>query len=65
MAKKTAASAAKMGRPQSPDGPRVIVAVSVPKSVSDALDAYAKDNEVGRSAVVVDALRAWLKRKHR
>jgi metal-responsive CopG/Arc/MetJ family transcriptional regulator len=62
MAKK---KAAKMGRPVNPDGPAVVVAVSVPKGVADDLDATAKAQGVSKSAAVVEALRAWLKRKTR
>jgi metal-responsive CopG/Arc/MetJ family transcriptional regulator len=62
MAKK---KAAKMGRPVNPDGPAVVVAVSVPKSVADDLDATAKAQGVSKSAAVVEALRGWLKRKKR
>lgn len=61
MAKKKA----KMGRPVSPDGRAVVVAVSVPKSLADELDAAVKAQGVSKSAAVVDALRAWLKRKKR
>jgi metal-responsive CopG/Arc/MetJ family transcriptional regulator len=60
MAKK---KAAKMGRPVSPDGPAVVVAVSLPRNLADALDAYVEAQGVSKSAAVADALRVWLKRR--
>ena len=53
-----------MGRPVNPEGPAVVVAVSVPKSLADGLDAYVKA-QGSQSAAVVEALRALLKRKKR
>jgi hypothetical protein len=51
------------GRKVGPDGPAVVVAVSVPKSLADDLDAYVKAQGVSKSAAVADALRVWLKRR--
>ena len=65
MAKKMPVSPRKRGRPTLADGPSVVVAVSVPQSIADELDAYVKAQSVSKSAAVVEALRAWLKRKKR
>ncbi len=65
MAKKTPASASKMGRPVSPDGRAVVVAVSVPQKLAAALDAYVEANGVSKSAAVAEALRWLVKRKKR
>jgi hypothetical protein len=53
------------GRKVSPEGPAVVVAVSVPKSLADALDAYVEAQGVTKSAAVVEAIRGLLKRKKR
>jgi hypothetical protein len=68
MAKKKAAHGGARpgsGRKPNPDGPAVVVAVSVPKSLADTLDAYVEAQGVTKSAAVVEALRALLKRKKR
>ncbi len=62
MAKK---KAVKMGRPVGPDGPVVVVAVSVPQSLAKELAVYAEAQGVSRSAVAVDAFKAYLARKKR
>jgi hypothetical protein len=53
------------GRKVGPEGPAVMVSVSLPKSLADALDAYVEAGGVSKSAAVADALRVWLKRRKR
>lgn len=53
------------GRKVSPDGPAVVVAVSVPQSLAKELADYAESQGVTKSAVAVDAFRAYLARKKR
>jgi hypothetical protein len=53
------------GRKVSPEGPAVVVAVSLPKSLADDLAAYVEAQGVSKSAAVADALRVWLKRRKR
>lgn len=68
MAKKTPQHGGKRagsGRKVSPDGPAVVVAVSVPQKLAADLAAYAESSKVSKSAVVVEALRGLLKRKKR
>jgi hypothetical protein len=67
MAKKLAHGGARVGagRKPNPNGPAVVVTVSLPGDVAGSLDAYCKANEVGKSAAVTEALRGWLKRKKR
>ena len=65
MAKKKSPAPAKMGRPVNPAGRAVVVAVSMPQGLAADLGKYAESTKTAKSAVVVDALRAWLKRKKR
>jgi len=53
------------GRPVSPDGPAVVVAISFPQSVAKELAEYAESQGLKRSAVVVEALKGFLARKKR
>lgn len=53
------------GRPVSPDGPAVVMAVSVPQSLAQELAEYAESQGLKRSAVVVEALKGFLARKKR
>lgn len=53
----------KAGRPIHKDGRAITRSTSVPQSLSDAVDA-ARGGK-GWSAVVVDALRAWLRKSSR
>jgi hypothetical protein len=50
------------GRKVGEGGPAVVVAVSVPKSLADQLDKWAKSNDWTRSKAVTEALRTYLKR---
>jgi hypothetical protein len=66
MAKKKAQHGGKRpgaGRKVSPDGPSVVLTVSVPKSLANDLDAYVKTSEATRSKVVAEALRGLLSRR--
>lgn len=51
------------GRPIGPDGPTMLVAVTVPKSLMKDLDRLAKAEGWKRSAAVTEAIRGLLKRK--
>ncbi len=51
------------GRPESPDGPTAVVAVSVPKALTEALDKLSKAEGWNRSQAVTEAIRGLLARK--
>jgi hypothetical protein len=51
------------GRPVSPDGPSVVVAVSVPQTLVDGLDKLCESKNWKRSKAVTEAIRGLLKRK--
>ena len=51
------------GRPTGPDGPTVLVAVTVPKSLVKDLDRVCKAEGWKRSRGVTEAIRGLLKRK--
>jgi metal-responsive CopG/Arc/MetJ family transcriptional regulator len=51
------------GRPIGPDGPTMLVAVTVPKSLMKDLDRLSKAEGWKRSQAVTEAIRGLLKRK--
>ena len=51
------------GRPVSPEGRTIMVAVSVPEGLVADLDALAASKNWGRSKAVTEAIRAFLKGK--
>ena len=53
------------GRPVGPDGPTTVVAVTVPQTLAEALDALCEAEGCKRSKAVTDAIRVLLKRKGR
>jgi hypothetical protein len=53
------------GRKPGPDGPTVMVAVSVPESLVKALDERVEQEGSNRSQAVTEAIRGLLKRKGR
>ena len=53
------------GRPQNPEGPSVMVAVSVPQPLVASLDAIAQAEGWNRSRAVTEAIRGLIKRKER
>jgi hypothetical protein len=67
MAKKKAHGGKRAGagrKVESPEGPAVIVAASVPSGLAEALDAYAAKHGCNRSQAVTEAIRGLLgKRK--
>jgi hypothetical protein len=48
------------GRKTGPDGPAVMVAVSVPESLVERLDRLADKNGWGRSQAVTEAIRGFV-----
>jgi hypothetical protein len=53
------------GRKVSPDGRTVVVSVSVPESLVDAMVAHAKANGWSKSRTVTEAIRNLVQRKTR
>lgn len=51
------------GRPIGPDGPTMLVAVTVPKKLVSDLDRLCEAKEWKRSRAVTEAIRGLLKRK--
>jgi len=51
------------GRPTGPDGPTVLVAVTVPQKFVDDLDRLCKAEDWKRSKAVTEAIRGLLKRR--
>jgi hypothetical protein len=49
-------------KPSSPDGPTILVAVTVPETLMERLDAIAERNEWNRSKAVTEAIRGFVKR---
>jgi hypothetical protein len=63
MAKKKSHGGKRKGagrKPSSPEGPTVLVAVTVPSVLLEQLDAIAKRNEWNRSQAVTNAIRAFV-----
>jgi len=52
-----------VGRPIGPDGPTVLVAVTVPQKLVSDLDRLCESKEWKRSKAVTEAIRGLLKRK--
>jgi hypothetical protein len=48
------------GRKAGPDGPTMMVAVTVPESLVEQLDRVAKKNDWGRSQAVTEAIRGFV-----
>lgn len=48
------------GRKVGPDGPAIMVAVSVPESLMERLDRLADKNGWGRSQAVTESIRAFV-----
>jgi hypothetical protein len=53
------------GRPVGPDGPSTVLAVSVPETLVNELDALCEAKEWKRSQAVTEAIRGLLKREKR
>lgn len=51
------------GRKPGPDGPTIMVAVTVPESLVAQLDAIAKPNDWSRSEAVTRAIRGFVGRR--